>query len=73
MGRLNFVMTQFSEVAPALVTPSYLSSLYNLRWDSLVPTSLKEASAMSEPTRECSLDELARAPASGNLSRRNVL
>jgi hypothetical protein len=28
---------------------------------------------MSEQTRECALDELARALASGNLSRRNVL
>src|SRR5215207_11029624 len=29
----NFALTEFSEVAPALVTPSYLSSLYNVRWD----------------------------------------
>src|SRR5918995_7500935 len=53
--------------------PSYLSSLYNLLWDSSVPPSLSEAGAMSEQTRERSLDELARGLASGNLSHRNVL
>jgi hypothetical protein len=69
----NFALTEFYEVAPALVTPSYLSSLYNVRWDSSVPPSLSEAGAMSEQTRERSLDELAGGLASGILSRRNVL
>ena len=69
----NFACTEFLDVAPALVTPSYLSSLYNVRWDLSVPLSLSEAGAMSEQTRERSLDELARGLASGNLSHRNVL
>jgi hypothetical protein len=30
---LNFAQTEFSELAPALVIPSYLGSLYNVRWD----------------------------------------
>jgi hypothetical protein len=50
-----------------------LSWLYNVRWDSSVPPSLSEAGAMSEQTRERSLDELATGLASGNLSHRKVL
>jgi acetyl-CoA acetyltransferase len=38
---LDGLMTQLYEVAPVLVTPSYSgSSLYNVQWDSSVPTSL---------------------------------
>ena len=73
MGQAELRHDGVLEVAPALVTPSYLSSLYNVRWDSLVSPSLSEAGAMSEQTRERSLDELAKVLASGSLSRRKVL
>src|SRR5215207_4267765 len=51
----------------------YLGSLYNARWEGSVPPSLKEAGAMADPTRERSLDPLARGLAGGSLSRRKVL
>jgi hypothetical protein len=30
--KANFAQKAFSEVAPALVTPSYLRTLYNVQW-----------------------------------------
>ena len=59
-----YELRRFYEVAPALVTPSYLSWLYNVRWDRRVPPSRY---------RRWALDELARGLASGNPSRRNAL